>query len=87
MRCGNRECIDAANESKMVPTGVLRKLKLSKAKRNYSKIEQEALGMVYSVTKYSHYFLGWKFSFHVDHSAIVYLVSKASLTCKLARWT
>jgi ABC-type sulfate transport system substrate-binding protein len=26
-------------------------------------------------------------TFHVDHSALVYLVSKASLTGKLARWT
>ena len=43
--------------------------------------------MVYSVTKYRHYFLGRKFSFHVDHSALLYLVSKASLTRKIARWT
>ena len=31
--------------------------------------------------------MGRKFSFHVDHSALLYLVSKASLTGKLARWT
>ena len=43
--------------------------------------------MVYSVTKYRHYLLGRKFSFHVDHSTLIYLVSKASLTGKLARWT
>ena len=43
--------------------------------------------MVYSVTKYRHYLLGRKFSFHVDHSTLVYLVSKASLTGKIARWT
>ena len=43
--------------------------------------------MVYSVTKYHHYLLGRKFSFHVDHSALLYLVSKASLTRKIARWT
>ena len=43
--------------------------------------------MVYSVTKYRHYLLGRKFSFHVDHSALLYLVSKASLTGKIARWT
>ena len=59
--------------------------KLSKAQRNYSTIEREALGMVYNVTKYCHNLLGRKFSFHVDHSALVYLVSKASLTGKLAR--
>mgnify|MGYP000677477302 FL=1 len=43
--------------------------------------------MVYNVTKYHHYLLGRKFSFHVDHSALIYLVSKASLTGKIARWT
>ena len=44
--------------------------------------------MVYNVTKYRHkYLLGHKFSFHVDHSALIYLVSKASLTGKIARWT
>ena len=61
--------------------------KLSKAERNYSTSEREALGMVYSVTKYRHYLLGRKFSFHVDHSILIYLVSKASLTGKIARWT
>ena len=43
--------------------------------------------MVYSVTKYRHYLMGRKFSFHVDHSALLYLVSKSSLTGKLAHWT
>jgi hypothetical protein len=42
--------------------------------------------MIYSVTKFRHYLLGKRFTFHVDHSALVYLVSKASLTGKLARW-
>ena len=61
--------------------------KLSKTEQNYSIMEREALGMIYSVTKYRHYLLGRKFSFHVDHSALLYLVSKASLTRKLAWWT
>ena len=43
--------------------------------------------MIYNVTKFRHYLLGRKFFFHVDHSALLYLVSKASLTGKLARWT
>ena len=51
--------------------------KLSKVERNYSTTEREALGIVYSVTQYRHYLLGRKFSFHVDHSALLYLVSKA----------
>ena len=61
--------------------------KLSKAERNYSVIEREAFGMVYSVTKYRHYLLGRKLSFHVDHSALLFLVSKALLTGKIARRT
>ena len=61
--------------------------KLSKAERNYSTTEREALKMAYSVTKYQHYLLGRKFSFHMDHSALIYLVSKVSLTGKIARWT
>ena len=50
-------------------------------------MEREALGMIYNVTKYCHFLLGQKFSFHVDHSTLLYLVSKSSLTGKLARWT
>ena len=61
--------------------------KLSKAEHNYSTTEREALGIVYNVTKYRHYLLGRKFSFHVDHPALLYLISKASLTGKIARWT
>ena len=61
--------------------------KLSIAERNYSTTEREALGMIYSINKFRHYLLGKKFTFHVDHSALLYLVSKQELTGKLARWT
>ena len=50
-------------------------------------MEREAHITIFSVTKYQHYLLGCKFSFHLDQSALVYLVSKVSLTYKLARWT
>jgi hypothetical protein len=57
--------------------------RLSKAERHYSTTEREALGKIYSVTKFRHYLLGKRITFHVDYSALVYLVSKASLTGKL----
>jgi hypothetical protein len=60
--------------------------RLSRTERNYSTTEQETLRMIYNVTKFRHYLLGMRFTFHVDHLTLVYLVSKASLTSKLARW-
>ena len=60
--------------------------KLSTAKQNYSMTEREALGMIYSINKFHHYLLGKKFTFHVDHAALLYLIPKPSLTGKLARW-
>ena len=59
--------------------------KLSTVERNYSTTEWEALGMVYNINKFRHYLLGRKFTFHVDHFALLYLVSKQELTGKLAR--
>ena len=53
--------------------------RLSTTKRNYSTMEREA-------TKFRHYLLGRKFTFHVDHSALLYLVNKQALTGWLARW-
>ena len=43
--------------------------------------------MIYSMTKFCHYLLGKKFTFHVDHFALLYLVSKIPLMGKLSRWT
>ena len=43
--------------------------------------------MTYSINKFQHYLLGRKFTFHVDHSTLLYLVSKQELTGKLVRWT
>ena len=56
------------------------------AEKNYSTTECEALGMIYSITKFRHYLLGRKFMFHVDHLTLIYLVSKQALTDRLARW-
>ena len=56
------------------------------AERNYSTIEREALGMVYSVQKFRHYLLGYPFVFHVDHDALKYMINKPQLSGKIARW-
>ena len=42
--------------------------------------------MIYNINKFRHYLLGKKFTFHVDHVALLYLVSKQTLTRKLVRW-
>ena len=42
--------------------------------------------MIYNIGKFRHYLLGRKFTFHVDHAALLYLVEKQTLTGKLARW-
>ena len=42
--------------------------------------------MIYNITKFCHYLLGRKFTFHVDHSTLLYLVDKQTLTGRLARW-
>ena len=47
--------------------------------RNYSTIEREALGMVYSVQKFRHYLLGYPFEFHVDHNVLKYMINKPQL--------
>ena len=60
--------------------------RFSAAEKNYSTTDREALGMVYNINKFRHYLLGHKFTFHVDHSALLYLVNKQALTGRLASW-
>ena len=70
----------------MVSASILCKPKIMKVERNYSTREREALGMIYFVTKFRHYLLGNRFTFHVDHSTLLYLVNKPELIGKLSRW-
>ena len=58
---------------------------LSVAEKNYSVTEREALGMVYSIQKYRHYILGYKFTFHVNHDALKYMINKPQLSGRIAR--
>ncbi|KAL3679659.1 hypothetical protein R1sor_022615 [Riccia sorocarpa] len=59
---------------------------LNEAEKNYTTTEREALGMVYACKKFRSYLLGYPFVFHVDHSALQYLVKKADLSGRIARW-
>ena len=54
--------------------------RLSTVEKNYSTIEREAFGMIYSIAKFQDYLLSRKFTFHVDHSELLYLVTKQLLT-------
>jgi hypothetical protein len=47
--------------------------------KNYNTIECEALAMLFAVHKFRHYFIGNKFAFYVDHTALVYLVNKPQI--------
>ncbi len=49
---------------------------LNFAKRNYTITQKKVLAMVYALHKFMHYMLGNKFTFYVDHMALVYLVNK-----------
>ena len=59
---------------------------LSKAEKNYTTTEKEALAMVYAVNKFCHYLLGNKFIFYMDNFALQYLVNKAQMSGRLAQW-
>ena len=87
IRYSHRKCASDIAIAKLVSTVYYASQKLSTAEQNYSTIEQEALDMIYSVNKFRHYLLGQKFTFHVNHFALLHLVSKQSLTGKLARST
>jgi hypothetical protein len=42
--------------------------------------------MVYTLHKFKHYLLGNRFTFYVDHVALMDLVNKPQVFSKLARW-
>jgi hypothetical protein len=51
----------------------------------YTTTKREALIMVYALHKFKHYLLGNKFTFFVDHMALIYLVNKPLISGKLAK--
>ena len=42
--------------------------------------------MSYFVQKYWHYLLGYKFTLHVDHDALKYVINKPQLSGRITRW-
>jgi hypothetical protein len=57
---------------------------LNAAEKNYSITERDALGMIFSVQKFRHYLLRYKFTFHVDHDALKYMINKPQLSGRVA---
>jgi hypothetical protein len=54
--------------------------------RNYTTTNKEVLVVVYALHKFRHYLLGNKFTFYVDHMALVYLINKPQVFDKLVKW-
>ena len=63
-----------------------RSQRLSLAEHNYSTIERDVVGLVFNVTKFRHYLLGRRFTFHMDHAALLYFADKSSLPDKMIGW-
>jgi hypothetical protein len=59
---------------------------MNNARNNYTTIEKETLKMIYVVKKFRHYLLGNRFTFFVDHQALLYVVNKPIVTSRITRW-
>ena len=82
---GSALCQPCGDEGRDYPIAFASR-QLNPAERNYTTTERECLAMVFSVKKFRHYLLLNKVVFFVDHMAIKYLVNKADLSGRLARW-
>jgi hypothetical protein len=54
--------------------------------RNYTTTDREASTVVYALYKFKHYMLGNRFTFYVDHMALVHLINKPQVFGKLVKW-
>jgi hypothetical protein len=82
---GSALCQSTGDKGKDQPIAYASK-QLTPAERNYSTTERECLAMVFFVKKFRHYLICNPVVFFVDHMAIKYLVNKAELSGRLARW-
>ena len=82
---GSALCQPVGDGKKDLPIAFASK-QLNAAEKNYTTTERECLAMVFSVKKFRHYLLLNPVVFFVDHMAIKYLVNKADLSGRIARW-
>ena len=82
---GNALCESTGENGKDQPIAYANK-QSTPAERNYSTTERECLAMVFSVKKFPHYLMCNPAVFFVDHMIINFLVNKAELNRRLARW-
>ena len=82
---GSALCQPVGDAKKDFPIAFASK-QLNAAEKNYTTTERECLAMVFSVKKFRHYLLLNPVVFFVDHMAIKYLVNKADLSGRIARW-
>lgn len=55
-------------------------------KKNYSTIKKEYLEIIYIIQKFRHYLLENIFTFHIDHKALKYIVTKSNWFPRLVYW-
>ena len=82
---GSALCQATGQKEKDQPVAYASK-QLTPAEKNYSTTERECLAMVFLVKKFRHYLICNPVVFFVNHMAIKYLVNKAELSGRLARW-
>ena len=60
----------------------------SKAERNYSQIEKEALAIIFGVKNFHQYLYGRKFSLQTDHKPLTWLLSNIPTlaAARIQRW-
>ena len=85
MAVGSALCQETGEKKKDQPVAYVSK-QLTPAEMIYSTTERKCLTMVFSVKKFRHYFICNPVVFFVDHVAIKYLINKAELSGRLARW-
>ena len=59
---------------------------LSDTESKYSAFEREALGVIFALKKFRHYFISNKFKLYTDHQALKYVFNMKDPDGRIARW-